>query len=411
MYLDYFRMGKEPFNVTPDPEFLFLSSSHKEALAAIIYGVEQRKGFVAIIGEVGVGKTTIVRSYLARADRERQKIIYLFNANIGFSGLLMTILRELGVESPPASPYVLVTRLHQQLIHEYASGRTVVLIIDEAQNMPVETLENLRMLSNLETTKEKLMQIVFSAQPEFEELLAKKELRQLKQRLAVKATIRPLTVAESLQYIRHRLARASAAGNEIFTAGAMQLVARQAQGNPRVINLLCDNCLVTSFGQKRTVVNRRIVREIVADFAASGARRPHRLVVATALLAVLVVVAGLSAALGPARGRQAHSSQLTAAMPATSPVVQPPAAPTPAEPPSASAVEAPAAVTRIVKKGDTMAGLLLQTYGYADRAALDLVKQSNPAIRDADRIMVGDRIVFPAMTRGEAEQPVGSSGS
>ena len=166
MYLDFYRLKKNPFHITPDPEFLFLSSSHKEASASLIYGIEERKGFIAITGEIGVGKTTILRSYLESADPQMLKVVYIFNSMLPFESLLKQIFNELGLVAAEGDDVPeLVSHLHQFLIEEYKHDRNVALIIDEAQNMPVETLENLRMLSNLETSKDKLIQIVMVGQP------------------------------------------------------------------------------------------------------------------------------------------------------------------------------------------------------------------------------------------------------
>lgn len=408
MYLNFFNMNKAPFNVTPDPEFLFLSPSHKEALAAVIYGVQQKKGFVAIIGEVGVGKTTILRSFLDRADRERLKLLYLFNANINFSTLLESVLQELGLDSTADAPCNLVTRLHQYLISEYTKGRTVVLIIDEAQNMPVETLENLRMLSNLETTKDKLIQIVFSAQPEFEVLLERKELRQLKQRIAVKTTIKPLSTEESLRYIRHRLAKAAVGEHGIFTERALRLIVSQSNGIPRVINTLCDNCLITSFGYKSKIVSRQIVREIVADSEFKGERSFWwGQIVAVSLLGV-IAFAGIyvtrearSSLVKPAAGvitartdggKQTRDSDIEASSVLA---VEDGAA---ADGEEGGSVK-PDKITRLVKKGDTLAKLIVDTYGYANEKVFEQVKKHNPGIKNADRIVVGERIIFPVANR------------
>ena len=171
MYQDYYRLKKEPFHITPDPEFLFLSPSHKQALGSIVYGVDNRKGFVVITGEVGVGKTTIVRSYLERVVKQQKKIIYIFNSNLSFGNLLKTIYKELGLDARTDDTVEMLDGLYQVLMEEYKQGNTVLLIVDEAQNMPIETLENIRMLSNLETSKIKLLQIVLIGQPEFEKML------------------------------------------------------------------------------------------------------------------------------------------------------------------------------------------------------------------------------------------------
>ena len=177
MYLDFFKFRENPFHITPDPDFLFLSPSHNKAFSSIIYGIEQRKGLVAVTGEVGVGKTTILRSYLEGTDPERIRIVYIFNAALSFDKLLKQIVSELGIAAVDKDLPDLIDSLFLYLIDEYKNDRKVVLIIDEAQNMPVETLERLRMLSNLETSQEKLLQVILVGQPEFENKLNLPELR------------------------------------------------------------------------------------------------------------------------------------------------------------------------------------------------------------------------------------------
>lgn len=271
MYLDFYKLEDKPFHITPDPGFLYLSPSHKEALASIIYGVEARKGFVTITGEVGVGKTTIIRSYLEKVDRKSLRTIYVFNSNVSFQGLLGSILRDLD-HDVPNDVLNMVDSLHRKLIEEYKRGRNVVLIIDEAQNMPLETLENLRMLSNLETTKDKLLQILLVGQPELEKTLQLHELRQLRQRIAVRCRILPLNNIESMEYIRHRLSKVTPRIDSVFTKGALNRVVKEAKGIPRTINILCDNALITGFGYQKKPISARIVSEVAGDIS-GGVRR------------------------------------------------------------------------------------------------------------------------------------------
>ncbi len=266
MYLDFYNLQKSPFHITPDPEFLFLSPSHKDALGTIIYGIEERKGFVAIIGEVGLGKTTILRSYLERVDPKEVKAIYIFNPNVSFGELIRMIYWEFGLEPESDDLLELVNHLYQILLSEYHAGRNVVLVIDEAQNMPVETLENLRMLSNLETATQKLLQILLVGQPEFEQKLNLHALRQLRQRIAIRARILPLTAAESMAYIHHRIAKVSVKRVQIFTTGALKRIVKQAKGVPRILNILCDNALIAGFGYQQKPVTAKIVKEVIADF-------------------------------------------------------------------------------------------------------------------------------------------------
>jgi len=272
MYQDFYHLRKEPFHITPDPEFLFLSPSHKQALGSIVYGVRNRKGFIVITGEVGVGKTTILRSYLEGVAKQKTKVIYIFNTNVSFKNLLKTIYKELGIDPKTSDIVEMLNNLYQILMEEYRQGNTVLLIADEAQNMPVETLENLRMLSNLETSNDKLLQIVLIGQYEFEEILNLYELRQLKQRIVLRSTILPLTEKESLAYIKHRLQKAALNGNQVFTRGAMRRIIKEAKGIPRVLNILCDNALITGFGYKARPVSTKIVNEVITDFGGKKER-------------------------------------------------------------------------------------------------------------------------------------------
>ena len=291
MYQDFYHLRKEPFHITPDPEFLFLSPSHKQALGSIVYGVKNRKGFVVITGEVGVGKTTILRSYLEGVAKEKTKVIYIFNSDVSFKNLLKTIYKELGLEARTGDAVEMLNDLYEILMEEYRQGNTVLLIVDEAQNMPVETLENLRMLSNLETSKDKLLQIVLIGQYEFDEILNLYELRQLKQRIVIRSTINPLNEGESMAYIRHRLAKAALNGSSVFTKGALKRIVKEAKGIPRSLNILCDNALITGFGYKMRPVNAKIVNEVIIDF--NGKEEPSLLKWTLPPVALLLFVVGL----------------------------------------------------------------------------------------------------------------------
>jgi len=288
MYQHFYRLQKEPFHITPDPEFLFLSPSHKQALGSIIYGVTNRKGFIVITGEVGVGKTTVLRSYLEGVAKEKTKIIYIFNANVSFQNLLRTIYKELGILPKTEDLVEMLNELYQILMEEYKQGNTVLLIVDEAQNMPMRTLENLRMLSNLETSKDKLLQIVLIGQSEFEDIINQHNLRQLKQRIAIRSTIVPFTRSESRAYVKHRLAKAAVNGSAVFTRSALRRIVKQAEGVPRNLNILCDNALVTGFGYKRNPVNTKIVKEVITDLKGEEEPSPLKWMIASAALAFFI---------------------------------------------------------------------------------------------------------------------------
>ena len=265
MYLEYYHLQKSPFHTTPDPEFLFLSPSHKQALGAIWYGVNERKGLVTVIGEVGLGKTTILRSVLSRMPITPQRLVHLSHPTLSFGQLLNTLLCQLGLVGEEEDDYSLINQLHQALNEEHQAGRGVVLFVDEAQNMPIATLKKLPMLLNMETTTEKILQIVLVGQPELIQILQRRDLRQLEQRVAIRAHLSPLSMAESTAYIKHRLSRAGAKGKSPFSLRAQALIAKHARGNPRRLNMLCDNALVAGVGYQRRPVGEEIVREVISE--------------------------------------------------------------------------------------------------------------------------------------------------
>lgn len=267
MYLDFYGFKKAPFHITPDPEFLFLSPSHKTALGSLIYGIEERQGFVTLIGEVGLGKTTLLRSYLERVDQRQLKTIYIFHSNVSFRDLLRALFHEFGLELATDDLYDAVNQLHQLLVDEYRQARNVTLIVDEAHQMPVDTLEHLRMLSNLETSTQKLLQIVLAGQPELDDKLNLHELRQLKQRIVVRATISPLSEAESLAYVEHRLSKALLTDRPVFTRRALRRIIKEAKGTPRVLNILCTNALISGFGYQSERITDKIVKEVIAEYS------------------------------------------------------------------------------------------------------------------------------------------------
>lgn len=308
MYLDFFRLEREPFHITPDPFFFYLSPSHKEAFASLIYGLKKRKGFVAVIGEIGLGKTTVLRTFLQHKSlKDKIKTIFVFNSNISFKGLLKVIYSELGYPLPtpeqtssthprsqtgkdPDEIFDLVQGLHEILINEYQAGNNLVLVIDEAQNMPVSTLENLRMLSNLETAKDKLLQIFLIGQPELKATLERPELRQLKQRIAIWVTLSPLSHGESIDYINFRLKKAGLRGDNPFTTQALQKIAAYCQGTPRKLNILCDNALISAFGGGQKKVSLKIVNAAIADLESKALHRQGSTIIRAAVITLLAVI-------------------------------------------------------------------------------------------------------------------------
>lgn len=415
MYAQFYKLKKEPFHITPDPEFLFLGKSHKEALASIVYGIESKKGFIAITGGVGLGKTTILRSYLETVQKDEKKIIYIFNPNIPFKGLVKTICKEMEVRFSDSSDIVdMVNTLHEALIEEYRKGVNVILIVDEAQNMPVETLENLRMLSNLETSTDKLIQIVLVGQPELEAVLDQNELRQLKQRIAIRSRITPLDRDESVAYINHRLGKVALNGNPVFTQGALSKIVDKADGVPRVINILCDNALITGYGYQKNPVTEPIVREVIGDM--KGRRENHFLKWWFAAISFILLFAGMFVMFNqrvkyfifskqqrmPLQQvtdnlRQTGTSKTAAGRQAIQNNNQ--AAATFSNGKASSNNRGPR--KRIAKKGDTLTSLILETYGRIDADLLNFIKENNPGIKDSNLIIVGTEIVFPELTQRE----------
>ncbi len=277
MYERFYGLDRTPFAVTPDPAMLFMSAAHREALATIIYGVETRKGFIVCTGEVGTGKSTIVRAFFDQARADAVKSIYIFTPQVSPFEMARYICSELGLDDPE-SVFAAVPRLQLRLLDEFESGRTVVLMIDEAQLLPPETLEFLRLLSNFETDTEKLVQIVLVGQPEVDTMLARRDMRQVNQRVALRARLAAFGVEESFEYIGHRL-RASGAAElaQVMSPSAAWLIAEAAGGIPRTINILADNALIAGFGAAQRPLGSQLTGNAIRDFLArSGAARPGR---------------------------------------------------------------------------------------------------------------------------------------
>ena len=270
MYESFYGLHRPPFAVTPDPSLLFMSRAHREALATIIYGIETRKGFIVCTGEVGTGKTTVIRAFFDQARSDAFEIIYIFTPQIGPLEMAAYICRELDEAEPP-SIFAAVPRLSWRLLEIFESGRTVVLMIDEAQLLPTETLEFLRLLSNFETDREKLIQIVLVGQPELDATLARRDMRQVNQRVALRARLVPLNPAESLEYIEHRLLE-SGAGDlaQVMSPSAAWRIAEASGGIPRVINILADNVLIAGLGAGQQPVGRVLADHTLNEFLGRG---------------------------------------------------------------------------------------------------------------------------------------------
>ena len=243
MYLGFYGLREKPFSLSPDPRYLFLSASHREALAHLLYGIEEGEGFIEVIGQVGTGKTTLCRTLLDRIGSDAE-IAYIFNPSPSEVELLSAINREFGLPTAARTRTDLLDALNQFLVEKNASGRRVLLVIDEAQNLDPAVLEQVRLLSNLETDRAKLLQIVLIGQPELEENLSRSDLRQLRQRTVMRWTLRPLSRSEVTEYLEHRLRVAGRQDPRLFTPAALRSLTRASRGIPRLINALADRALL-----------------------------------------------------------------------------------------------------------------------------------------------------------------------
>jgi len=275
MYEPHFGLTEKPFNLTPNPRFLYLSKTHQEALAHLRYGLENRVGFIAVTGEVGTGKTTILRSLFNQLDTTRYRLALLFNPCLTPLELLRAVCHEFGLPAAGTDSLSLLNELNGFLLEENHAGRTPVLVIDEAQNLDPEVLEQIRLLSNLETERDKLVQIVLVGQPELDDLLGRKELRQITQRIAVRCGLQPLDLMETCAYVQHRLQIAGVFG-ELFDATALTAVFRWSHGLPRLINVLCDRALLCAYAGGQYQLSRGEVRQAIYELDRSEGQ-PGRL--------------------------------------------------------------------------------------------------------------------------------------
>jgi len=266
MYKSFYGLKENPFNVNPDPRFLFLTKEIEEALTGLMYGIQTRKGFITLTGEVGTGKTTLINRLLDWLHHRKTRTAFLFNSRMNSSQLFDFILAEFDIPCESKSKSQQLMKLNHWLLDRYRMGEAVVLIIDEAQNLTYPVLEEIRLLTNLETSTEKLLQIVLSGQPELEEKLKLPQLRQLRQRIMLRCKTSALSKTQTQEYIVERLRIAGAAGEPIFSAQAVDAVHIYSLGIPRVINLLCEHSLVNAFVEQQRPIEAKIVEEVAREF-------------------------------------------------------------------------------------------------------------------------------------------------
>ncbi|HEB89160.1 MAG TPA: hypothetical protein ENI85_06285, partial [Deltaproteobacteria bacterium] len=338
MYTAFYGLREKPFALSPDPRFLYLAGPHREALAHLLYGIEQGEGFISVTGEVGTGKTTLCRTLLERLDGDTE-LAFLFNPSRTALELLQSICAEFELPAEGLTRRSLMTQLNRFLLEQKAAGRRVLLIIDEAQNLSENTLEQVRLLSNLETSREKLIQILLLGQPELDRKLDSRGLRQLRQRISVRWQLEPLRPQETRAYVRHRIAVAAGEPRELFSEGALREIHRRTGGVPRLVNQLCDRALLGGYAARSALIRPAQVRAAAREIPDARRRharekvfnsflRPWMFVAGSVAVAGLALVAGLQVGrhgLARAFGVDARPSSASIAEPAGSAIGELPA--------------------------------------------------------------------------------------
>ncbi|MDP1647908.1 MAG: AAA family ATPase [Rubrivivax sp.] len=380
MYVSFFGLQREPFSIAPDPRFLFMSERHREALAHLLYGVGGGGGFVLLTGEIGAGKTTVCRCFLEQIP-PHCAVAYIFNPRLTVPELLQSICDEFGVEVPPQPPGSTgvkgaIDALNAFLLRAHAQGRSAVLIIDEAQSLAPDVLEQLRLLTNLETAERKLLQIILIGQPELREMLARPELEQLAQRVIARYHLGPLSRDETVSYVRHRLSVAGAQAQMPFEPAALACIHRLTGGVPRRINLLADRALLGAYAHQRARVDRGMVEQAAREVFGGPVTSPHAAAQAWTLGAGVALAAVLVAAAAWAVWwRDDPVSATLAAAPAASAATAASAAPS---------VAAPGAAQERPTAADSAAALLAAAHTSEAVARRELALRWNVAIGEGD---------------------------
>ncbi len=449
MYNKFYNFSENPFNLTPDPKFLFLSPTHREALASMIYGINERKGFIALIGEVGTGKTTLIYTLLNNLSEKVKKVL-IYHTTTTFEQLLKTILHELDLTVENEDKTSLLQKLNEYLIQKLSKEETLAIIIDEAQNLPIEVMEELRMLSNLETSKSKLLQIILVGQPELEEKFNSENLRQLKQRIGIRRHIKPLNPKECKEYINHRLNLVGSSSSKVFSSDAISLIVNFSRGIPRTINILCDNAFLIGYGLSQSKIKEKIIREVIEDLkghtkipSPSAIIKPPlpssrkafsfkalSVILLSIIVLLLVLILFNNGTFKDQKTALVDSTQkelstkhkeIPSSIPPTKIVSDAPIPPADAQPetkkkpakkespqkeitPKKSAQKksiTPAKKSThqvVMRKGVSLYSLALKTYLRAVGTFCDLILQANPAITDVRAIPDKQKITLPVIT-------------
>ena len=439
MYNRYFGFLESPFSITPDPRFFYANPVYLEAYANLHYGIEAKKGFIAITGEVGTGKTTLLRKLMRNLESTIHSV-FIFNTDLTFNELLRVILHDLGLSAEGRDRLVLVDELNVYLLEQLKKGHIVCLLIDEAQNLTNESLEGLRLLSNLETDQEKLLQIVLMGQPELQAKLTQPNLRQLKQRIAVQCEILPLKREEVGSYISFRLRAAGYESKDLFHSEAVQKIALYSQGIPRLINIICDNALLIAFAASKKTISVDMIREVARDLrlgsevesravesreannaltraainpeaeipvrAASNrvsqpkvTRRVKARVGIFLVLLGLVVVSSVTA-LRSLELFKHNFNQRVAPITPQKTIPQKPG--TEAKDPKLKNVEVELKEKDqrvIIQYGSTIYKIATDIYGANAVLGMDLIKEFNPQINDLNSVYAGQTLLLPVLTR------------
>jgi general secretion pathway protein A len=444
MYNEFYGFSEKPFEITPDPKFLYLTSSHRKALDAMMKDIKSRQGFISITGEVGTGKTTLIHTLLTSLD-DKVKKAFIFHTAITFEEFLGSILRELHLEVTGKDKKTLLHQLVEYLLH-IGNDEMVAVIIDEAQHLAIETLQELGKLSDLGSLVSWRFQIVFVGQPEFENILNSPSLKTLNQRIRIRSKITTLTAEESRDYIEHRLKLVGSSTSDTFTPEAISVIIEHAKGIPRVINIVCDNALLNGFSESKKIIDKKIIREVIRNLEGPSrwkfrpmrifrfVKRTHpirreKILSSRQIAVIFLFLLGLGVIFFLMFGFLRHwplnqrsiESMWTALFHTERPLVTAPQttntktskvdvryppveSPQPDAPPSASSIrisnETRSMESIIVKKGQDIKSLAEQYYGRSNITIADLILDSNPEITNARLISVNQKIRMPKITEG-----------
>ncbi len=414
MYLDFYQLAKTPFPIASDPESFYFFPDHKAALGCLVYGIEAQLGCVVVTGDAGLGKTALLRTYVERADPEIVKTICIWHADVTFANVLQTLLEGLECDRRSDDTSEMQLQVYEALLSEARRGRTVALLIDEAQTMSVEALAKLRLLLNLETETQKLLQIVLVGLPELFRMLQQKALGPLRQHVMLHGTLKPLTKRESLTYLQSRLDNAANTSEPIFTRQAFRCLAKMAKGNPRMLNILSTNALIEGMNAEEKPITARTTRQVARmvigrryaakwryGFGSVGAAAALVLFLWMARLPwptvddVLWSVTPVSKTQDQGAIQEGVDIEALVETPDKSilPAVDRPSGTKSLSPAVAAAF--PIKIT--ARPGETIADMCMEIYGFINATLLSLIERQNPEIVDLQALQAGDMLFLPAL--------------